>query len=320
MRGVVAFVALLLSGLAAAAPSGAQMVPRHRPPDARFANLAGYPFAPHYVEINGLRMHYLDEGLGRLGTMLLLHGEPTWSFLYRKMIPPLTADGFRIIAPDMIGFGKSDKVTDESWYTLDAHVTMVRGLIDRLDLRSVTLVCHDWGGPVGLINVTNMPDRFVRLVILNSWLHHDGYEYTEALRAWSTRGPSAVDFSQLGTTPFSGSTDPPALVTAGYRAPFEGRETQSGARRWPWMLPFAHPVEGGAAAQARAFAALARWPKPAHVIFGDRDAMFTAEWGRRFAAHIPGATFDIVPGAGHMVQEVGVPLVALILKRVAEEP
>ena len=289
----------------------------HRTPEERFTGLAGYPFAPHYLETAGLRMHYLDEGSGAAGVMLLLHGEPTWSFLYRNLIPVFTAAGYRIVAPDMIGFGKSDKVTDAGWYTLDAHVAMLRALIEHLDLRDVTLVCQDWGGPVGLINATDMPERFSRLIILNTWLHHEAYAYTDALRAWNAHAPS-VDFSRMGTGPFGGSPDSPETIMAGYQAPFEGPETQTGAFRWPWMLPFMNPKEGGATRQAQAFDRLANWTKPAHVIFGDADAVFDVTWGQAFAAHIPGATFDTVKG-GHMVQEIGRPLAELILDRIASE-
>jgi haloalkane dehalogenase len=294
----------------------AQAVPRLRTPEARFEGLKGYPYAPHYVDVNGLRMHYVDEGRATRGTFLLLHGEPSWSYLYRNVIPVLTRAGYRAIAPDMIGFGKSDKVTDENWYTIEAHVRQLRGFIEALDLRDVTLVVQDWGGPYGLINATDMPDRFARLVILNTWLHHDGYQYTQALRDWNARS-QAVNFSQInGQAWVARSPDTIETLSVAYRAPFHSPESQVGARRWPWMLPFKNPVEGGAERQARAYAALASWKKPAHVIFGDQDQIFNVAWGRQFAAHIPGATFDVVEGAGHMVQEVGAPLAELILQRI----
>lgn len=294
-----------------------QQVPRIRTAEERFANLKGYPFAPHYAEVNGLRMHYVDEGAATTGTMLLLHGEPTWSFLYRNMIPVFTTAGYRVIAPDMIGFGKSDKVTDETWYTLDAHVGMLRGLIERLDLRNVTIVVQDWGGPYGLVNATDMPERFARLVILNTWLHHEGYEYTQALRDWNARSQK-VDFTRMGAGAWAAySTDAPDVLRAGFQAPFDRPETQTGAFRWPWMLPFMNPKEGGADRQAKAYAALATWKKPAHVIFGETDQVFNVAWGKKFAAHIPGATFDVIPKAGHMVQETGAPLAELILRRIA---
>jgi len=295
--------------------------PFFRTPDERFAGLLGFAFAPHYAEFDGLRMHYLDEGGGGEGTMLLLHGEPSWSFLYRNLIPVFVAAGYRCIAPDMIGFGRSDKVTDPGWYTLDAHAGMLRRLIEALDLQDITLVCQDWGGPIGLVNATETPGRFARLVILNTWLHRHDFPYTPALRGWHERSKS-VDFSRMGAGPWAiGSVDPPEVLEAGYTAPFpvDVPEAQVGAFRWPWMLPFANPVEGGADRQEAAYAALGRWDKPAHVIFGALDPVFPPSWGEEFAAHIPGATFDLVQGAAHMVQEAGPALAELILQRISEE-
>lgn len=317
-RGVVAACATLLMLGASVPVVHGQQVPRVRTAEERFTNLPGYPFAPHYVEVNGLRMHYVDEGRATKGTFLLLHGEPSWSYLYRNIIPVLTKAGYRTIAPDMIGFGKSDKVTDENWYTLDSHVAMLRGLIETLDLRNVTLVVQDWGGPYGLVNAAEMPDRFVRLFILNTWLHHDGYKYTQALRDWNARS-QGVDFMQIGGNPWQlRSPDSPEVLQRAYRAPFDTPQSQVGARRWPWMLPFKNPNEGGADRQGRAYAALGAWKKPAHVIFGDQDQVFNVEWGKEFAAHIPGATFDAIPGAGHMVQEVGAPLAELFLRHIGQ--
>jgi len=256
----------------------------HRTPDERFANIEDYPFGPHYVDIDGLRMHYVDEGTGEAGTFLLLHGEPVWSYMYRGAIADLAAAGYRVFAPDNIGFGKSDKVIDLEWYTLDHHVDTLKTLVARLDLRNVTVVVNDWGGPNGLIMATELPDRFARLIILNTWLHHDGYEYTQALRDWNVRSQSE-DFTQFGT---------PAM-----RAPFDSPDATAGALRWPWMLPFDQPEAGNARRQAAAFDALASWDKPAHVIFGDADRIFSEAWGRQFAAHIPGATFHSIEGEGH---------------------
>ena len=295
-------------------------VPRVRTTETRFENLKGYPFAPNYLEIEGLRVHFLDEGTATNGTMLLLHGEPTWSFLYRNLIPVFVKAGYRVIAPDMIGFGRSDKVTDENWYVLDAHISILRGLIEGLDLTKTTMVAQDWGGPYGLINAMDMPQRFARLIILNTWLHHEAYAYTDALKHWNLMSQRPeLDFANMGSLPFGPSPDSEEVVTAGYRAPFEGPETQVGARRWPWMLPFMNPVEGGAVRQAKAFAALAKWDKPAHVMFGELDQVFNVDWGAKFAAHIPGATYDVIKGSAHMVQESGAPLAELILKRISEE-
>ena len=139
---------------------GQQPIPGvHRTPDEQFATVDDFPFAPHYLDIDGLRMHYIDEGSGAAGTFILLHGEPVWSYMYRDAIRPLAAAGYRVIAPDNIGFGKSDKVIDVDWYTLDHHVLTLKTLVTRLDLRGITIVVNDWGGPNGLIMATEMPDR-----------------------------------------------------------------------------------------------------------------------------------------------------------------
>ena len=281
----------------------------HRTPDARFENLDAYPWQPNYMYIDGLRVHYLDEGQGSAGVMLLLHGEPSWSFLYRNMIPTFLESGYRIIAPDMIGFGKSDKVIDLEWYTVDSHVAILQELITKLDLNNITVFVQDWGGPNGLITATEMPDRFERLIVMNTWLHHEEYEYTDALRGWNVRSQSR-DFTQFVLPPIP---DP------AYRAPFDSQQATAGALRWPWMLPFAQPEEGAAQRQERAFNALANWNEPAHFFFGDQDQVFTVDWGRKFSAHVPGSTFDVIEGASHFVQETGEPLAKLIMQRIAEE-
>jgi pimeloyl-ACP methyl ester carboxylesterase len=166
-----------------------------RTPDANFRDLPDYSFAPHYLDWRGLRVHYLDEGPRGAPVMLLLHGEPTWSYLYRRIIPRLVAAGHRCVAPDLVGFGKSDKVTDDSWYVIERHCETLRFAIERLDLRRVTLVCQDWGGPTGLRQAVDMPERFARLVIANTWLHHDDFEYSPGIRAWRA---AATDPGKLG--------------------------------------------------------------------------------------------------------------------------
>lgn len=281
----------------------------HRTPDARFENLDAYPWQPNYMYIDGLRVHYLDEGQGSAGVMLLLHGEPSWSYLYRNMIPTFLESGYRIIAPDMIGFGKSDKVIDREWYTVDSHVAILQELITKLDLNNITVFVQDWGGPNGLITATEMPDRFERLIVMNTWLHHEEYEYTDALRGWNVRSQNR-DFTQFVLPP---------LPDPAYRAPFDSQQATAGALRWPWMLPFAQPEEGAAQRQERAFNALANWNKPAHFFFGDQDQVFTVDWGRKFSAHVTGSTFDVIEGASHFVQETGEPLAALIMQRIGEE-
>ena len=151
-------------------------------------------------------MHYVDEGTGEAGTLVLLHGEPVWSYMYRDAIHGLAAAGYCVIAPDNIGFGKSGKVIDAEWYTLDHYVLTLKTLVRWLDLRGISIAVNDWGGPNGLIMATEMPDRFDRLIILNAWLHHEGYGYTDALRKWNVESQS-IDFT---TGLFSGTPRPSA--------------------------------------------------------------------------------------------------------------
>ncbi len=274
-----------------------------RTPDERFAHLSGYPFRPHYLDWQGLRMHYVDEGTGR--PVLLLHGEPTWSYLYRKMIPPLVVAGYRCVAPDYIGFGKSDKVVDDEWYTIERHAQSVRRLIELLDLRDVTLVVHDWGGPIGLRQAVDMPERFQRLVILNTWLHHPGSQPSETILKWREYALSRPDLpcGKVVARSLRRPEQDLAAVEAAYDAPFPDAASKAGARRFPKCLPFAEPELGNAADQACCFEALKSWNKPTHFIFSDADPIFPLEWGRRWASEIPGATFDAIAGAGHFLQE-----------------
>ncbi len=302
---------------------------RYRTPDEAFAGLPDFPYEPHYLEWDGLRTHYVDEGPKDAPVALLLHGEPTWSYLYRNMIPPLLAAGYRCVAPDHIGFGRSDKVTGDKWYVIDRHIERLAGLIERLDLRDMTMVMQDWGGPIGLVNAVAMPDRVARLAILNTWLHHDGYEYGPAIRAWRVAATSRHWLAWTRHDLPCGAivrralvrraADPDALERA-YEAPFAGNiAAKAGARRFPWCIPFAEPEAGAAGRQAQAFEALKRWPKPVHVIFGEDDPIFPPESGKAWAETIPGATFDAIERAGHFCQEdAGAEIVARLLDRVAD--
>lgn len=289
-----------------------------RTPDDRFGGLAEYPFVPHYQYWLGLRLHYVDEGRG--APVLLLHGEPTWSYMYRTMIPPLVTAGYRCVAPDYVGFGKSDKVIDDDWYVIERHIESIRFLIESLDLRGMTLVVHDWGGPIGLRQVVDMPDRFQRLVILNTWLHHHGAHYSDMVRRWrgyALKFPPGTGDMPTGEIvarwPRIDEERRAAMKTA-YEAPYPDAASKAGARRFPWCLPFAEPVAGNAADQARCFEALKRWTKPAHLIFGDRDEVFTGDWARAWAAEIPGATVDLVPGPHHVPEESGAEIARLMLR------
>ncbi len=297
-----------------------------RTPDERFTRLTEYDFEPRYLDWDGLRLHYLDEGPREAPVMLLLHGEPTWAYLYHSMIPPLVEAGYRCIAPDYVGFGRSDKVTDESWYVIERHVESIRFVITELDLRDMTLVCQDWGGPIGLRHAVDMPERFARLAILNTWLHHDGYTYTDTIRFWreASQDPDQMGGDMPVGRIVSGNLrrdghDRDAAARA-YDAPFPNYESKAGARRFPWLLPFAQPEEGNRTDQMRCFDALTRWDKPAHLIFGDADAIFTIEWAREWASRIPGTTVDGIAGAAHFVQhDAGPDVVDTLLRRINEE-
>ena len=166
-----------------------------RTPDERFAGLTDFPYPPQYREWEGLRLAHIDEGPNDAPVALMISGEPTWSYLYRKMIPGLLAAGYRVVAPDNPGFGRSDKPADDDWYVIARHVEALAHLIETLDLRRITLFVQDWGGPIGLRQATTQPERFERLVILNTWLHHADYDYSPGILGWRE---SATDPARLG--------------------------------------------------------------------------------------------------------------------------
>jgi haloalkane dehalogenase len=287
-----------------------------RQDDAVFDALGDWPFAPSYVEVGpgGLRMHVVDEGPRDAPVFLLVHGEPSWGYLYRRWVPRLVDAGFRVVVPDHIGFGRSDKVTDDGWYSIERHADLQRRLIEELDLRRIHLFCQDWGGPISLRNACEdgVADRFERLFVGNTWLHHEGYEYTDAIRNWRDM---ATDPTRLGGDMPTGTIVQISLrreghdaeaVRAAYDAPYAGlgEAAKAGARRFPYCLPFAEPALGGAAWQQRCFDRLAAGDgPPVHLVWGDADAIFTWEWAERWAATIPGATLDRIAGAGHFLQE-----------------
>ena len=295
-----------------------------RTPDARFEGLPGFGFAPHYLDWNGLRVHYLDEGPRDGQPVLLLHGEPTWSALYAGVFPRFAAAGYRCIAPDHVGFGRSDKVVDDEWYVIERHCEVLRHVIETLDLRDATLVVQDWGGPIGLRQAVDLPERFARIVILDTYLHHEGMPYSDGLRAWRA---AATDPARLGGDMPVGRivarslTRPGhdlAAVQALYDAPFPDARYKAGARRFPWCLPFAEPQAGNAADQERCFHALPKLGKPTHFVWGDADPVFPFAWGEQWARAVPGATLDRIAGAGHFVQQdAPAELAEILLRRLA---
>jgi len=276
------------------------MVDVFRTPDEHFESLPGWPFAPDYVEQDGLRMHVVDEGAGH--PVLLLHGEPTWSFLYRKLIAPLTAVA-RVVVPDYFGFGRSDKPTRLEDYSYDFHYASIERLAAELDLRQATLVVQDWGGPIGLRLAVEHPERVARLVVLNTWVGA-GWTPPDVWLRFRALVRSAGSELQPGrlirTACVGGLADE---VVAAYDAPFPTPESKAGLLAFPELVPtdVDHP---SAARMLEVGAALEQWNRPALVLFSDSDPVFSTEVAARMAARIPGAgPAEIVAGAGHFLQE-----------------
>lgn len=281
-----------------------------RTPDERFTNLAGYPFEPHYVDVpdgegGTLRVHYLDEGPRDSSIVVLMHGEPSWSYLYRKMIPVLTAAGLRAIAPDLVGFGRSDKPARRSDYTYERHVGWMRAaLLDELDLRAVTLVCQDWGGLIGLRLVGEHPDRFARVVAANTFLPTGDTNPGEAFLAWQ-RFSQDVETFPVGAIVNGGcTTDLSPEVIAAYDAPFPDESYKEGARQFPLLVP-TRPDDPASDANRAAWQVLEQFDRPFLTAFSDRDPI-TAGADRVLRERIPGASgqaHTTIEGGGHFLQE-----------------
>jgi haloalkane dehalogenase len=271
-----------------------------RTPDERFEALPGYDFKPHYTELDGLRLHHVDEGSG--DPVVCFHGEPTWAYLYRKVLPPLVAAGNRVICPDYAGFGRSDKPTERDWYTYDRHVDLVTRVLAELDVQNATVVVQDWGGPIGLRWAVENPDRVARLVILNTGLFTG--RVSKGFMAWrdfAERNPDLpVGFVVGGAT----ATDVPEDVVAAYEAPFPNAESKAGAAQFPLIVPTSDEMAGAAEMRA-VMDALSRWDKPALVAFSDQDPVFPyPRAGEAFTSLIPTAAEQVrIEGGAHFLQE-----------------
>ena len=291
-----------------------------RTPDERFADLDGYPFEPHYAEVpdldgGTLRMHYLDEGPADGEVVLLLHGEPSWSYLYRKMIPVLSAAGLRSIAPDLVGFGRSDKPAERTDYTYERHVEWLRSLVfGELDLRGVTLVCQDWGGLLGLRLVGEHPDRFARVVAANTFLPTGDNNPGEAFLAWQ-KFSQEVDTFPTGIIINGGCTsDLTADVVAGYDAPFPDETFKEGARQFPLLVPTT-PDDPASAANRAAWTVLEQFDRPFLCAFSDGDPI-TAGNDKHLLRRIPGTNgqpHTTIVGGGHFLQEDRGPELAAVV-------
>lgn len=275
----------------------------HRTPDARFTDIPDYPFAPHYHELSGgLRLHYLDEGPHDRTPVLMMHGEPSWSFLYRKMIGPVAAAGYRVLAPDLIGFGKSDKPTSKAAYTYAAHVEWMLEWFDALALDQVVLACQDWGSLVGLRMVAARPDRFAGVILSNGGLP-EGQDPPAAFAAWrgfsrySPVFPVGRILQRATTTELS-----PGEVAA-YNAPFDTRRSKAGARIFPSLVPLG-PNEA-VPDQKAAWAVLEQFDKPFTCCFSDLDPI-TRGGDALFLNRVPGARSNDLHrtlNGGHFIQE-----------------
>lgn len=275
-----------------------------RTPEERFANLPGYPFRPHYVDVGGLRVHYVDEGPRDAAPVLLLHGEPSWSYLYRKMIPVLTAAGHRAIAPDLVGFGRSDKPVQRADYTYQHHVDWVRAVVEQLDLRRLTLVCQDWGGLIGLRLAAEHAERFARVVAANTFLPTGDTPPGDAFTAWCKFSQEAPEFPVGRIVQGGCVTALPDDVVAAYEAPFPDERYKAGARQFPILVP-ATPDDPAAPANRQAWEVLRRWQKPFLTAFSDSDPI-TSGADRRLQEAIPGTRgqpHTTIVGGGHFLQE-----------------
>jgi haloalkane dehalogenase len=279
-----------------------------RTPDQRFENLPGFPFRPNYLEIPGwegdsLRAHYVDEGPAEAEPVLLLHGEPSWSYLYRKMIPPLVEAGYRAVAPDLIGFGRSDKPANRGDYSYQRLIDWVTAVVEMLDLRQITLFGQDWGGLIGLRVAVEQSERFSRIVVANTGLPIGG-EMPDAFFKWQ-EFTQKVSKMQIGRVINGGTVSQlPREVVAAYDAPFPDESYKAGARVLPALVPTSEN-DPEAAANRMAWRKLMKWRKPLLTTFSDSDPI-TQGGDRPFQRLVPGAKdrpHTIIANAGHFLQE-----------------
>jgi len=274
-----------------------------RTPDERFAALPDYPFASQYADV-GARMAYVDEGPAQAAPCLLMHGEPTWSYLYRRTIDVLASAGHRVIAPDLIGFGRSDKPTQRHDHSYANHVTWMAAFVERLDLRNITLVCHDWGGLIGLRVLAENPERFARVLAANTALPTGEQRMPDAFHRWRSFSQNAELFAVgniVSGGTLGGLSDE---LIAAYDAPFPDDSYTAGPRQMPMLVPVTADDPAGAANRA-AWAVLEAWRKPFLCAFSDGDPI-TRGADRVFQARIPGCAGQAhltIAGGGHFLQE-----------------
>lgn len=276
-----------------------------RTPDERFNGLPDYPFEPNYATVgDDLRLHYVDEGAKSARPVLMMHGEPSWSFLYRHMIPPVAEAGFRVIAPDLIGFGKSDKPTETSDYSYSSHVEWMLEWFDSLDLSGVVLFCQDWGGLIGLRLVAARPDRFAAVIAGNTMLPIGEGTPPDAFLAWQQFSQTVPEFPTGMILQGASVRDLTAEEVAGYDAPYPDESFKAGARIFPALVPTA-PDHDGVADNRDAWKVLSAWDKPFVTCFSDQDPV-TKGGDKIFQARVPGTKGQphrTIKDGGHFLQE-----------------
>lgn len=278
-----------------------------RTPEAAFEGVADYPFAPHYLNVTdaqsgaNLRVHYVDEGPRDAPVVLMMHGEPSWSYLYRKMVAPVVAAGFRVVAPDLIGFGKSDKPAAQSDYSYARHVAWMRNWVEQLNLQNVTLACQDWGSLVGLRLVAEMPDRFAGVALSNGGLPEGG-EAPRAFAIWRafSKWSPVFPIGKIVSAGTKRGLSPEEI--AAYDAPFPNSSFKAGARIFPSFVPFENNV--AVPDQKRAWQVFDKWEKPFLCCFSDQDRI-TRGGESRFIGRVPGTSGQNHRSlhGGHFIQE-----------------
>ncbi len=276
-----------------------------RTPEERFENLPDYPFAPNYVDFGKARMHFVDEGkTDATETVLMLHGEPSWSFLYRKMIPIVANAGHRVIVPDLIGFGKSDKFTEPQKYTYAMHVESIVNLIKKLDLKNITLVCQDWGGLIGLRIVGEHPESFSRIVVANTFLPTGDEKIPKAFKIWLAMSQATPFFPVGKFVKLGCKTNLSSNIVKAYDAPFPDKSYKVAARAFPTLVPIT-PDNPASEANRKAWDVLRKFEKPFLTAFSDGDPI-TRGADKVLQKLIPGAdgqSHTTITGAGHFLQE-----------------
>ena len=275
-----------------------------RTPDNRFSNLLDYPFKPNYIQLGDIRIHYVDEGESSKEVVLLIHGEPTWSYLYRKMIPIVSESGYRVIVPDLVGFGKSDKPINQEDYTYEKHVGWISSFVESLDLTNINLFCQDWGGLIGLRIVSEQGYRFNRIIASNTSLPTGDFKVPKAFFNWQKFSQDTPVFNASKIVKSSCVNKISNEVQKAYDAPFPDETYKAGARRFPMLVPTS-PNDPSSQPNREAWEKLKNWHKPFLTAFSDSDPI-TKGGDILFQKLIPGCkgiSHKTIVGAGHFLQE-----------------